>query len=143
MKKVVFICNGNMHRSPTAEALYNVLKKDDSHAESYGTKVDFQGRNGRKVSSFPFIINLINEVKKYGADISDHICTQVTPEVLKNADKIIVIAEEENIPVWLREYKYEKWEIPDSDNLTPEYVVEDVKNMKLKVENLLRSESIN
>ncbi len=137
MKKVIFICNGNMHRSPIAEALYNVLQKDDSFAESYGTLVESQGRTGRKLSSYPTLVNMIAEVKKYGTDISNHICTQVTPEVLKDADKIIVISEEQNIPDWLRKYNYVKWELPDTDEITLEYAVEDVKGIKEKVETLL------
>src|SRR3989338_8832336 len=140
MKKIIFICKGNMHRSPIAKALYNVLKKDDSYAESYGTMVDIEGRTGKKLSSYPGLLNLIDELKQnYGVDISNETCKQVSTEVLKGADKIIVMAEEEFIPGWLREYKYEKWEVPDSDSISPEYAVEDVKNIQSKVERLLLS----
>ena len=104
MKKVIFICKGNMHRSPIAAAFYNLLKKDDSFSESYGTWVDKEGRTGFKLSSYPSIVPFINELKKYGPDISNHVCMQVTPEVLKGAYKIIVIAEEYSIPDCLRKY---------------------------------------
>ena len=137
MKKVIFICRGNMHRSPTAAALYNVLKKDDSFAESYGTIVDIEGRTGRKISSYPEFITLINYLKQnYGADISNHVCTQITPEALEGAEKIIVIAEEDTVPDWLRAYTYEHWDMKD-DFSTPEILAEDVKNIKSKVESLL------
>ncbi len=139
MKKVVFICKGNMHRSPIAEALYNALKKDDSFAESYGTWVDKEGRTGVKLSSYPSLDIFANELKKYGTNISNHVCIQVTPEVLKGADKIVMIAEDYSIPDWLKKYNYIKWELPDPDNMTPEEVVEDVKGIKLKVEDLIES----
>lgn len=126
-----------MHRSPIAEAMYNLLETDGSHAESYGTWVEKEGRTGVKLSSYPSLNGFINEVKKYGADISKHACTQVTPEVLKDADKIIVIAEDYSIPEWLRKYKYIKWELPDPDNMTAEDIVKDVEGIKEKVETLL------
>ena len=138
MKKVVFICKGNMHRSVVAMALYNALKKDDSFAESYGTWVDKEGRTGIKLSSYPQLAKFINELKNnYSTDISDHVCTQVTPEALEGADHIIMIAEDYSIPDWLRKYKYVKWELPDPGNFTPEEVVEDIKGIKAKVETLL------
>ena len=136
MKKVIFICRGNMHRSPTAAALYNVLKKDDSFAESYGTMVDVEGRAGTKLSSYPEFAILINYLKNhYGADISNHVCTQVTPKLLEGANKIIVMAEEDYIPDWLRKYNYEHWDIID-DFSTPEILAKDVESIKSKVENL-------
>jgi len=143
MKKVIFICRGNMHRSPVAEAFYNLLRKDDSFAESYGTMVEVEGITGKKISSYPDFVNLINEVKKYGADISNHICTQVNPKVLEEAGKIIVIAEEDAIPTWLRKYKYEKWDIKDLDDfLTPEILTKDVEIIKSKVESLFLSKTV-
>jgi protein-tyrosine-phosphatase len=136
MKKVIFICKGNMHRSVVAMALYNVLKKDDSFATSYGTMVEAEGRTGRKESSYSSLLVFIDALKKlYGVDISNHVCTQVTPEVLEGADKIVVMAEEEFIPDWLREYKYTKWELPDPD---PRGVSEDIEGIKKKVESLLK-----
>lgn len=137
MKKVVFICRGNMHRSPTAAALYNVLKKDESFAESYGTMVDSEGRTGTKISSYEGFSTLIDYLKNnYGVDISNHICTQITPQLLQDANKIIVMAEEGSIPEWLRKYKYEHWEVID-DFSTHEKLVNDVEYIKSKVETLL------
>ena len=136
MKKVIFICKGNMHRSPIAAAFYNLLKKDDSFSESYGTWVDKEGRTGFKLSSYPSIVPFINELKKYGPDISNHVCMQVTPEVLKWAYKIIVIAEEYSIPDWLRKYKYEHWGIVDD---APDGIPKDVENIKSKVVDLLKN----
>ncbi len=134
MKKVIFICKGNMHRSVVAMALYNVFKKDDSFAASYGTMVEAEGRTGRKELSYSSLLVFIDALKKlYGVDISNHVCTQVTPQVLEGVDKIVVMAEEEFIPDWLRKYNYIKWELPDPD---PRGVLEDVEGIKNKVESL-------
>lgn len=139
-QRVVFICRGNRHRSPVAEAFYNLLKKDNSIAESYGTMVTVEGIDNQKISSFPGFVNLINEVKKYGVDISEHICRQVTPEVLEGASRIVMIAEEDTIPDWLKKREYEKWDIKDLENfLDPVILSEDVKHIKLMIESLLKS----
>ncbi len=137
MKKVIFICKGNMHRSPTAKALYNVLKKDDSTAESYGTMVEAEGRTGMKLSFYPDLINSINELKKYGADISNEECKQLYPKDLEGADKIIVMAEKEFTPEWLEKYDYERWDVEDGNNETPELAIEDVNRIKARVETLV------
>ena len=63
MRKVIFVCCENIHRSPTAAALYNLLKKDDSYAESYGTLVEAESRTGRKLSSYSDLSPQINELK--------------------------------------------------------------------------------
>lgn len=138
MRKVIFICKGNMHRSPTAEALYNLFKKDNSLAISYGTWVEKEGRQGVPLSAYPSFQRFIDELKsEYGVDISSHKSIQVTPEALEGADKIVVIAEEYSIPDWLRGYKYEHWDLPDKDGMTHEEIMEDIKGIKDKVEGLL------
>jgi protein-tyrosine-phosphatase len=142
MEKVVFICRGNMHRSPTAAGLYNVFKKDKSFAESYGTMVDYEGRAGSKISSYSEFSTLINYLKNnFGVDISNHVCTQVTPKLLQDANKIIVMAEEDYIPDWLRKYKYEHWDVID-DFSTHKKLINDVECIKSKVETLLQCQKI-
>ncbi len=138
MKKIVFVCKGNMHRSVVAMALYNVLKRDDSFASSCGTMVEAEGRTGRTEESYPSLWVFIDALKKlYGVDISNHVCTQVTPKVLEGANKIVVMAEEEFIPNWLRKYNYIKWALPDPDHMTEDEAVKDIRGIKDKVESLL------
>ncbi len=139
MRKIIFICKGNMHRSPTSEALYNLLKKDDSFAESYGTWVEKEGRSGVALSSYPHFKKFIDELKnEYGVDIGPHKSMQVTPEVLEGADKIIMIAEEYSIPDWLRQYKYEYWTLPDKDGMSHEEIKADIQGIKEKVDTLIK-----
>ncbi len=127
-----------MHRSVVAMALYNVLKRDDSFASSCGTMVEAEGRTGRTEESYPSLWVFIDALKKlYGVDISNHVCTQVTPKVLEGANKIVVMAEEEFIPNWLRKYNYIKWELPDPDHMTEDEAVKDIRGIKDKVESLL------
>ncbi|HAQ02736.1 TPA: hypothetical protein DEP30_03185 [Candidatus Nomurabacteria bacterium] len=138
MKKVVFICCGNMFRSQVAKGLYNKIQKDGSVAYSYGVHVIKQGHQGLKLSSFNVLNILINESKKYGLNISDEHCEQLKEEYLKDIDKIIVMAEREFIPDWLKNYEYEYWDIPNPEVHVSEEVEEIIKLIREKVLKLIK-----
>ena len=140
MKKVVFVCKGNLFRSQVAKAFYNQLAKDGSKAESYGTWVEEEGNQGLKLSLYtPKLDILFNEMKKYNLDISNEHCEQLKEEYLKDEDKIIVMAEKEFIPDWLNKYKYEYWEnIPNPETHTVEFMKDAVKLIREKVVELIK-----
>ena len=138
MKKVVFICKGNMFRSQVARAFYNQLVKDGSRAYSYGTWVEKENGQGRKLSSYPSLAILFNELKKYNLNIENENRSQVKEEYLKDAYKIVVMAEREFIPDWLNKYKYEYWEnIPNPESHTAEFMDGAVKLIRKKVLKML------
>lgn len=61
-------------------------------------------------------VSLMDEL---GIDMSDNVRTQLTKEALANYDKIIIMAEPENTPSWLRENpKTEIWNIEDTKGKT-------------------------
>jgi len=139
MKKVVFICHGNMFRSQVAQAFYNQLAKDGSRAYSYGTHVLDRGLQGVKLSLKPGLEILIAEMKKYGLDIGNEQCEQLKEEYLKDADRIIVMVEKEFIPEWLNKYKYEYWgNIPNPDTHTVEFMEGAIKLIRGKVLELIK-----
>ena len=140
MKKIVFICHGNMFRSPIAKAFYNQLAKDGSRAESYGTHVIAQGYQDRKLSSFLPLKMEFDKLKKYGLDITNEHCEQLKEEYLKDADKIVVMAEREYIPEWLNNYKYEYWEgVPNDEFPTNEMILDVIKLIREKVLELINN----
>jgi protein-tyrosine-phosphatase len=139
MKKVVFICRGNMFRSQYATAIYNQLANDGSVAEGYGTAVEQEGREGIILSSYPEMNLALDKMKKEGMDISGQHCHQITPQALEGASKIILMSEPEYVPDWLKNYEYEFWEVPNPVSHTPE-IVDDVYNLLYKnVSTLLSS----
>jgi len=88
--KIIFVCMGNMFRSPIAKALYNKYKKDDSIAEAYGFNVIKDEHVGRTLSSFDdFGIILRTMKEKEGIDNSSEICKQLTPEIIKSVDQVV------------------------------------------------------
>ena len=137
MKKIVFICNGNILRSQIAKALYNKLVKDGSIAYSYGTRVGAKGTQGVLISSVKGMNVTINELLKQGIDISNERCDELKEEYLKNVDKIVVMADKEYIPLWLNNYKYEYWEIINPDYFGSKIAVDIIKSIKEKVSKLI------
>jgi len=137
MKKVVFICNGNILRSQIAKAIYNKLAKDGSIAYSYGTRVEAKGKQGVLISSAKGMNITINELLKQGIDISNECCSQLKEEYLKNADKIVVMADKEYIPLWLNNYKYEYWGIIIPDYIDSKIASDVIESIKVKVLKLI------
>lgn len=119
MKKVVFICRGNMYRGQIAKGIYNHFRKD-SYAEAYGTNVIEQRRQGILLSTLPQMEFTLKELKLKGIDISHEHCEQLTPEYLHDASKLIVMTEKEDIPKWLTHYTYEYWTVPNPEFVTKE-----------------------
>lgn len=98
-----------MGRSQAAAELYNRVHPGD--ADSAGTIKDIPGQ---KLSERPGATNAIIVMKEKGIDMSQNTTTQLTEAMLNDYDKVIVMAEPENIPNWLRESpKFEYWEVLD------------------------------
>jgi protein-tyrosine-phosphatase len=108
--RVLFVCRGNVGRSQIAEALFN--KMTGLKSFSAGTKVDIEEQKIIDVGLFAEPV--IRFMKKEGIDISKKMSNQLTEKMLNNFDKIIVMAEPETIPEYLRKNsKVEFWEIED------------------------------
>lgn len=110
MKKVVFICRGNMIRSQICKALFNKFKSNNSYAESYGTEVEIDGNEGVELEKHSHLLPLIEAMKDYGIDISKEKSKQLTENSIKDAIFIIYMGRKKNIPAWLEKYNYEYWE---------------------------------
>lgn len=108
--KVLFVCRANTGRSQVAEELYN-METSTKDASSAGTIVN----DGIKtIEEKPNVAPLIDTMIAYGIDISKNKRKQLNIRDLDMYDKVIVMAEPENIPDWLRNHpKFEYWEIED------------------------------
>ena len=135
--KILFICKGNMARSQMAEAIFNNLTKGKHTAISAGTKVttEEKDREGHKVSA-EIIIAVMKEI---GIDISTQIRNQLTPEILAEADKAIVMAQLWSIPEYLTQStKTIYWEVPDPAQQSMEFAREVRNQLQTMVSNLVK-----
>lgn len=89
MKKVLFVCVHNSGRSQMAEAFFNHLAKDGAKATSAGTSP------ASRIN--PTVAEVMQET---GIDIRRQRPRPLTPQLLKNADRVITMGcgEEEVCP---------------------------------------------
>ena len=111
--KVLFVCRQNIGRSQMAAALYNLLHQEGG-ADSAGTVVDVPGQRLQDAPA-PKTIAAMQEL---GVDVSKNTRSQITPALLDEYDKIIVMSEPENTPDWLRDNpKSVVWDVEDTKTM--------------------------
>lgn len=106
---ILFVCKWNVGRSQIAEELFNSQETDHiglsagTHAEKY---------KGKKLDTVaPLVVEIL---KEKNIDVSKKIPLQLTSEMVKFADKIIVMADKKDMPPFLAESdKLVFWDIED------------------------------
>lgn len=100
MKKlIVFICNGNIHRSViAAESLRKILKERKTSQNFFVDSYGLQGTKGtdlpkhKHLSEYPKEWKAVKPtLQKLGIDISKHSFQKISPTVMKKASVIIVL----------------------------------------------------
>lgn len=134
MKGVLFVCQGNMVRSQIAEVLYKKYKGPDVF--SAGIYPIIEEHDGEKLKNLSLQILIEVMKNKEGIDVSNNICKEVTKEMVQKADKIIVMANKEILPDFLKNAKNMTfWEVSDqiSDYKRCEEIIEIIKEKILSL----------
>jgi arsenate reductase (thioredoxin) len=127
--KYLFVCRANVGRSQAAMGLYNSNHSEKS--ESAGTITHFQDVVLKDREGAENIVQAMNEL---GIDISNNKPRQITSELVNDFDKVIVMAEPETIPDWLKNNpKAEIWTIEDAKDQDIETTRKIVQQIKSKV----------
>jgi protein-tyrosine-phosphatase len=131
--KVLFVCKGNVGRSQMAAALFNKMSK--IKASSAGTNV--KEDEAQKIKEIPLAKPVIESMKKEGIDVSENTRTQVTPEMLKNFDKVIVMAEPDSVPEYLsKSNKVEFWNIENPKGMDEKGYEKIISQLKSNIKSL-------
>ncbi len=137
--KVLFVCNANMGRSQVAEALFNQLSGEP--ATSAGIRADEIVEKTKpssrrlKDGGSP----AVSYMSEQGADVSEKTRDQLTPEMVQEADKVIVIADDDNWPDYLRNSdKVVVWTIQDTRATSPDSARPLYDEIKRRVQELVR-----
>ena len=90
MKKVLFVCHGNICRSPMAEYVMKTMARDDDiHIESKAVSREEEGH-----SIYP---KAADTLRRHGIPFGHHRARQITPADYEDFDYILVM-EEYNLP---------------------------------------------
>lgn len=84
VKHILFVCTGNVCRSPMAEGIFKYLSqhRPELTCESAGLAA---------YPGFPASQNAIKVARKYGVDLSSHLSQNITEDLLKKADYVFVM----------------------------------------------------
>ena len=123
-----------------AQAMFNRLSRHRS--TSTGTMVlEMEGQTlAERAEVAPSVVLVLELMSgEEGLDLSSEQRTQLTPELVDAADKVIVMAERETWPDYLVEGgKVEFWEIADAFNIQMDAVRAIKNQIKVRVEELVR-----
>ena len=137
--KVLFVCNANVGRSQAAEALFKRLSSHE--AESAGTRADeIVARSNpptRTLKDTPS--PAVPYLKELGVDISQNVRTQLTEDLVRQVDRVIVIADRDTWPDYLSNSdKVVVWDIQDTLGMGSDEAQLLLDEIKRRVEELVR-----
>lgn len=128
---ILFVCQGNVGRSQMAEAIFNTLTHGGHEVVSAGTRVikgDDTSRVGQILKETESSGNVLAVLSEIGIDGAHLKRKPLTPEMVEHADKVIVMAERETVPDYVRQSpKVEHWDIADPFMQSREFT-RDIRN---------------
>lgn len=99
--KILFVCRGNVARSQIAEVLLKNRSGNSFTVTSAGTKLS--GPEEPLENLRPALNEVLDVMREINIDISQNIRKQITEEMVQDADKIILVVDENDpIPDFLK-----------------------------------------
>ena len=103
MKKIIFVCNGNIHRSViAAECLRTIFKKQNIDSEYFVDSYGIQGTMGTELPEKKQLLDYAGEwnaakriLQVLDIDISNHFSQVISKSVVEGAD--VIIAMDKNV----------------------------------------------
>jgi protein-tyrosine-phosphatase len=134
--KILFLCRGNVGRSTFAKYLFDKLSNGNK-SESAGTKPSGVGDTLKEIGAD----YVIRAMEQEGIDVSGHIRKEVTPEMVKNANIIISMAEPETVPEFVSSHPgFTKWTVDDPKGTDLETHIRIKEEIKSKVKDLMKNQ---
>jgi protein-tyrosine-phosphatase len=138
--KVLFICNANVGRSQVAQAYFEALSRhrSDSAGIAANERIAAMKLVSRKLKDNPNQSSMRYIRRELGRDIGEKEKQQLVPEMMTTADLIVVIAEKERWPWYLKECdKVLFWDIQDPVDMAHESANEVYRQVQHRVEQLV------
>lgn len=108
--KILYVCEGNINRSQMAGTVHKALVPTDV-VTTAGVYADYAGK---KLSAVPQ--GSIESMRELGYDMSENVITQLTTQLVDDADKVVLMGAVPGgpIPEYLKASpKLETWDVPD------------------------------
>lgn len=140
--KILCICRANVGRSQILAGM--LQKRFPQHTIlSAGTKVvsseTGQSQHGTYIRDVRGARKVIEVLKEEGIDWEEAMRTQLSPIMLRDVDRVIVMAEPEHIPEYLKQHSnFIYWHIPDLKDRSLEFHREIKEKMKKLIEDNIR-----
>lgn len=133
--KVLFVCRTNIGRSQVAEAFYNEFSKKHT-ATSAGTQTNEDGMPLGILRGANEIVSCMKN--EYGLDVTNKNVKFLQMKMLESADLVIVMAERETLPDYLRKFsKVIYWDVEDPTGKPYQEACFIIEQIKRKVEELV------
>ncbi len=134
--KVLFICKANIGRSQIAEALYNKYT-NSKEAFSAGTVAKGAGKKIEEHERTDFVLDILD---KEEINIREHTIKRLNENMIKDANKVIVMTDQESWPNYLKNSpKIEYWNIKDGKGKDYNFHIKMIKQIKQKIKKLLNN----
>ncbi len=139
--KVLFVCQANIGRSQVAQVCFDQLSSHESLGA--GMAVDEITANsnwpGKKLKDVPNPRSVEYIKREFGVDISGRERRQLTPQMMDEADMVIVINDKANWPDYVTEGgKVVFWDIRDGLGQLDDAAYHIYGQVRQKVEELVR-----
>ena len=139
--KVLFVCNNNFARSQVAQVYFSQLSSQESSGAGMAVDEITARLNLRsnKLKDLPIQRPVEYIRREFGVDISQRERRQLTPQLMDEADLVIVINEKDKWPDYVKEGgKVVFWDIQDGLGQTDEAAYQIFGQVRQKVEELVR-----
>ena len=138
---VLFLCRENVGRSQVAECLFNKLAADKNlpyKATSAGTNASDYEHFGKPLREL-----VVKTLAENGIDASQNFSKQLNEETAKDADVIVMLAEPELLPDYLKtDPRVQIWQIDDMKNKDLDFHRLTTQKIRDKVTELIEEISI-
>lgn len=111
--KILFICKGNVGRSQMAMEFLNKSSKNHKSVSAGITVGEHEKEHLHEL--------VIKSMSKLGYDLSKNTRKQLNPQMVKEADKIIIITENKDLPSYIDMTKSTFWNVGDAKGKSLEF----------------------
>ena len=111
---VMFVCQANVGRSQVAEACFQQISRHQVCSSGLRVNVEMARQKPPSAKLKDNSRHSLPYMQERGIDISEKERTQITPELVAAADRIVAILPAEEVPAFLSQSgKLTVWDLPD------------------------------